>query len=87
MEEGEQEVCPVYLKQFPFRFVQPYAYTFKTFTKGRWVGKPILHTLTKEFKAYSPEYYELALQTGKITVNSKQVPPDYILRNGDAINH
>jgi hypothetical protein len=45
---------PVYCHQFPFRFVQPYAYTYRTFTKGRWVGKPLLPTLIKEFKAYPP---------------------------------
>ena len=39
------------------RFVRPYEYEFKTFTKGRWIGRPIFEVFKCEFKAYTPEYY------------------------------
>ena len=86
MEDNEAQE-PTYLFQFPFRFVKPYPYTYRTFTKGRWINKPFLETLVKQFKAYSPEYYENAIQTGRIKINNKQVSPEYILKNGDEIVH
>jgi 23S rRNA-/tRNA-specific pseudouridylate synthase len=67
--------------------VQPYPHVYRTFTKGRWVGKELLATLVKEFKAYPPEYYENAIKNGMITVNSKQVETDHVLKNGDQIIH
>ena len=42
---------------------------------------------SKEFGAYSPEYYEDAIRTGRITVNNKPVSIDYHLKNGDVICH
>ena len=40
-----------------------------------------------EFGAYSPEYYEDAIRTGRIRVNNNPVATDYLLKNGDVICH
>jgi tRNA pseudouridine synthase 9 len=47
----------IYLIQDGFRFVIPYEFVFRTYTKGRWVGKNIYDVFINEFKAYSQEYY------------------------------
>jgi hypothetical protein len=39
------------------RKVQPYYFTFTTFTKGRWVGETILEVFTREFRAQPKEEY------------------------------
>jgi hypothetical protein len=37
--------------------VVPYAYTFSTYAKGRWVGRQLLDVLCDEFIAETKEYY------------------------------
>jgi tRNA pseudouridine synthase 9 len=39
------------------RYVNPYDYEYKTFTKGRWINKQVFEVFKNEFKAYSSEYY------------------------------
>jgi hypothetical protein len=39
------------------RKVHPYYFTFTTFTKGRWVGEPILEIFTREFRAHPKQEY------------------------------
>ena len=78
---------PVYRRLYPFRFVQPYPHVYRTYAKGRWIGKELLATLVKEFKAYPPEYYEQCVLNGMIMVNNSQVACDYVIKNGDQILH
>lgn len=40
-----------------FRFVKPYYFTFHSFTKGRWLNKPLIQILTTEFTVHGKEYY------------------------------
>ena len=42
---------------------------------------------SKEFGAYSPDYYEEAIRNGRIRVNGEKVTRDHILKNGDRITH
>jgi hypothetical protein len=46
-EQPDQIDKPIFIHQFPFRFVQPYDHIYRTFTKGRWIGKELLATLVK----------------------------------------
>lgn len=39
------------------RRVEPYYFTFKTWVKGRWVGKTLVEIFTTEFRDRDPEYY------------------------------
>jgi 23S rRNA-/tRNA-specific pseudouridylate synthase len=70
-----------------FRYVRNYPFTFTTFAKGRWLKKPLYETFIKEFKAFSPEYYKKAIESGRISVNGKTVGCDYVLQNSDKIEH
>lgn len=40
-----------------FRYVNNYEYCFKTFTKKRWIDRPLLAVFTQEFKAFTNHYY------------------------------
>ena len=46
-----------------------------------------MDVFSKEFGAYSPEYYKDAIQSGRITVNGKNISTDTLLRNGDRLSH
>ena len=47
----------------------------------------MIDIFTSEFRAYSGDYYEHAIEAGKITVNAKTVPLEYTIRDGDKIVH
>lgn len=70
-----------------YRRVTPYDFLFKTFAKGRWLGKGLLELFKSEFQAESPEYYEAAVRDGRVTLNGKQVPPETVVKNNDVIEH
>ena len=67
--------------------IPPYPHEFRAHTKGRWVGREIGEIFTKEFKLYSQEYYENAIEDGKITVNGKKVSFHTTLDENDLIIH
>lgn len=84
--EPNEESC--YIIDGLFRFVKPYNHEFTTFAKRRWVGQSLLEVFSREFKAFSTNYYTEAIQNGKIRVNGKQVCPNsYKLKEGDKIVH
>ena len=70
----------------PLRVVLPYHFEFRTYCKGRWVGKTILE-VSNEFIAYSEEYYKRVIENGRITVNEKPCSVDQILKDNDLIIH
>lgn len=39
------------------RRVKPYYFTFKTWVKGRWIGKTLVEIFTTEFRDRDPDYY------------------------------
>lgn len=47
----------MYILTKDFRIVKPYEYEFRTYVKGRWIGKPLFEMFSSEFLAYSQEYY------------------------------
>lgn len=55
------------------RKVSPYFFEFKTYCKGRWVGKSLLEVFKSEFRAESIEYYQKAVQEGRIRLNETPV--------------
>lgn len=55
------------------RKVFPYYFDFKTYCKGRWVGKTLLDVFNSEFRAESIEYYQRAAKEGRIRLNETPV--------------
>lgn len=55
------------------RKVYPYYFDFKTYCKGRWIGKSLLEVFKSEFRAESIEYYQRAAKEGRIRLNETPV--------------
>lgn len=69
------------------RKVQPYYFDFKTYCKGRWIGKSLLEVFKSEFRAESIEYYEKAAKEGRIRLNDTPVEDlSVVLRVSDTIS-
>ncbi|XP_067335133.1 RNA pseudouridylate synthase domain-containing protein 2 isoform X2 [Channa argus] len=66
------------------RKVYPYYFDFKTYCKGRWIGKSLLEVFKSEFRAESVEYYQKAAKEGRIRLNETPVEDlSLVLRNND----
>lgn len=55
------------------RKVRPYYFDFKTYCKGRWIGKSLLEVFKHEFRAETMEYYHRAAKEGRIRLNDTPV--------------
>lgn len=51
------------------RKVHPYYFDFKTYCKGRWIGKTLLEVFSSEFRAEPLDYYKKAVKEGRIRLN------------------
>ena len=71
----------------PFRFYEPYDFTFKTVAKGRWYKRVLLDVFSEEFKHVSRDVLIQRIKDGKITVNDKNIPIDYVIKEHDVIKH
>ncbi|CAA9987410.1 pseudouridylate synthase, putative [Plasmodium knowlesi strain H] len=78
---------PKYFTKNKLRFVSPYVYTYKLYTKKRWIGKRISDVLTSEFCAYDLSYIKESIRKGYIKVNKENVSCDYLLKSNDLIQH
>ncbi|CRG99350.1 pseudouridylate synthase, putative [Plasmodium relictum] len=78
---------PKYFIKNKLRFVTPYIYTYKLFSKKRWIGKKISEVLASEFCAYDMNYFLESIKKGYIKVNNENISSDYIIKNNDFIEH
>ena len=78
----EEAVC---FTKNDLRYVQPYFFTFTTHAKGRWLGSKLLDVFKKEFRMKTVEYYEQAIQDGRITINNEIVHPDKLVAQNQII--
>ncbi|XP_037602639.1 RNA pseudouridylate synthase domain-containing protein 2 [Sebastes umbrosus] len=70
------------------RKVYPYYYDFKTYCKGRWIGKSLLEVFETEFRCESIEYYQRAAGEGRIRLNDTPVEDlSVVLRNNDLMTN
>lgn len=69
------------------RYVKPYFQDFRTFAKGRWLGRELQEVFSTEFGAHPPSYWTNALRNGQIRVNNSIMKPGYRIANGDMILH
>ncbi|KAI8836807.1 pseudouridine synthase [Chytriomyces cf. hyalinus JEL632] len=69
------------------RRVLPYNYTYRINAKGRWFSRSLVDVFTEEFKDQPREYYLWAVTKGALTVNSRSVAAEYLIKNGDVICH
>ncbi|KAM9341286.1 pseudouridylate synthase RPUSD2 [Symphorus nematophorus] len=70
------------------RKVYPYYFDFKTYCKGRWIGKSLQEVFKSEFRAESMEYYQRAAKEGRIRLNETPVDDlSVVLRNNDLMKN
>uniref|UniRef100_A0A8B9G4Y4 RNA pseudouridine synthase domain containing 2 n=1 Tax=Amazona collaria TaxID=241587 RepID=A0A8B9G4Y4_9PSIT len=55
------------------RKVRPYYFDFRTYCKGRWVGRSLLHVFSTEFRAQPLAYYRAAARAGRLRLNEQPV--------------
>ncbi|KAJ8353592.1 hypothetical protein SKAU_G00211590 [Synaphobranchus kaupii] len=66
------------------RKVYPYYFDYKTYCKGRWIGKSLREVFGTEFRAEPLDYYEQAVHQGRIRLNETPVEDlDVTLKNND----
>ncbi|XP_062253856.1 RNA pseudouridylate synthase domain-containing protein 2 isoform X2 [Platichthys flesus] len=70
------------------RKVRPYFFDFKTYCKGRWIGKSLLEVFETEFRAEPLEFYQRAAKEGRIRLNETPVEDlSVVLRNNDHLRN
>ena len=70
------------------RYVTPYIHEFKTFAKGRWIGKELYAVITKEFGGgLDDAYWAKAIEQGQVKINNQKVTQNYIIRQSDSFTH
>lgn len=69
------------------RHVRPYVQVFKTFAKGRWIGREIIEVLTREFGGHPEAYWKNAIHKGHVQINGKTVNENYRFKNSDSFLH
>ncbi|NXP73977.1 RUSD2 protein, partial [Ramphastos sulfuratus] len=70
------------------RKVRPYYFDFRTYCKGRWVGRSLLHVFSTEFRAQPIDYYRAAARAGRLRLNEEPVRDlDVVLKNNDFLRN
>lgn len=69
------------------RVVAPYAHTFESGCKARWVGRMLLDVYKTEFCERAEQYFARAIRAGMIRVNGRMSTLDYSVRDGDVLTH
>ncbi|NXG82668.1 RUSD2 protein, partial [Stercorarius parasiticus] len=70
------------------RKVRPYYFDFRTYCKGRWVGRSLLHVFSTEFRAQPLAYYRAAARAGRLRLNEEPVRDlDIVLKNNDFLRN
>lgn len=69
------------------RIVEPYYFTYQTYCKERWRGRPLIDIYDSEFRDRPLEYYRDAIIQGHITVNGHPVDPGYLMVDHDLVTH
>uniref|UniRef100_A0A1X7T7J4 Pseudouridine synthase RsuA/RluA-like domain-containing protein n=1 Tax=Amphimedon queenslandica TaxID=400682 RepID=A0A1X7T7J4_AMPQE len=77
----------IYFFRNGLRHVIPYYFKFSTHAKGRWVGRKVYDVFSEEFQSEKPEYYERAINLGKVTVNGKVATMETVIKDNDVVTH
>jgi 23S rRNA-/tRNA-specific pseudouridylate synthase len=69
------------------RTVKPYVQDFRTFTKGRWLGRELLEVVNREFGGHPFSYWRNAIAQGHVRINNQKSAAEYKFQNGDTLSH
>ncbi|CAF0863097.1 unnamed protein product [Didymodactylos carnosus] len=78
----------IYFFENGLRKVFPYYFTWSTYAKQRWYGRTIEDIFTHEFRrSINKQNFEDLIHNGLIRINNKNVDKNYIMKNGDRLEH
>ncbi|CAI2371469.1 unnamed protein product [Moneuplotes crassus] len=86
LEDGVITI-PNYLVKNGLRYVEKSQFAFRTYVKGRWVGRTLLDVLEDEFKTNDREYYAQAIQDQRILINELPTTEDHEIDLKDELTH
>ncbi|CAJ0576499.1 unnamed protein product, partial [Mesorhabditis spiculigera] len=70
------------------RYLDPYWSVWRTYAKGRWLGRKLVDCFAQEFLSCNKHYSTVAVKLGRVYVNGKQITDtEYVLKNADFIEH
>ncbi|XP_039179798.1 RNA pseudouridylate synthase domain-containing protein 2 [Crotalus tigris] len=70
------------------RKVRPYYFDYRTYCKGRWVGKKLLDVFHSEFRGRPIEYYLAAAKAGRLLLNKHPLKDlSVVLKNNDFLEN
>ncbi|EJW75801.1 hypothetical protein WUBG_13289, partial [Wuchereria bancrofti] len=70
------------------RYLKPYWSVYRTWAKGRWVGRRLVDIFAEEFVSLNRHYPAAACKLGRIWVNCNQMTNvNYIVQQNDSIEH
>ncbi|WAR12386.1 RUSD2-like protein [Mya arenaria] len=69
------------------RKVYPYPFYFKTFVKGRWIGRTLIDIYSTEYQGTSLEDHIKNIENGLVTVDGKRVTPEFKLQSNQLIEN
>lgn len=64
-----------------------YFYQFNVQAKGKWINRELIEVMADNFVMKPYSYYQMAIEKGVITVRNQIVEKNYILKDGDSIQH
>ncbi|KAI8070799.1 pseudouridine synthase [Gongronella butleri] len=76
-----------YVFENGLRRVEPYYFDYWAHCKDRWVGKPLLDVMNREFRDRNDAYFRQAIERGLITINGERVACDTCFAKGDTMGH
>lgn len=71
----------------PFRFIEPYPFTFQCNAKRRWYGCKLIDKFAQEFKHWDRKTLVQRIENHQILVNGHPITVDYIIKEHDFITH
>jgi hypothetical protein len=78
----------IYYTESQLRKVYPYYFTWITHAKERWYGRTIEDIFQYEFRrAILKQNFDDIIRNGLIRINGECVEKDYIIKNGDKLEH
>lgn len=84
---GKTDIRYVTSETDPFLRVEPYWFDYCTWAKGRWFNRSVISVFQKEFRDRPSAYYSQACRAGLIRVNDSKIEEDYLIRQGDRVQH
>lgn len=69
------------------RIALPYDFEFRCHVKKRWIGRSVIDVFSEEFRGRDRDYFERALECGRLAVEGRNYGEDTPLLQSESITH